>query len=535
MFEAKISAPATSAISPVLQIRYSQVARSPVKSESTPKPASVRVARGESAMWLRLFKRLESTGSLQSRIRDMLTHAVHEGILPPGAPVPSTRLLAHELGVSRLTVTRALEHLCDNGLLIARARSGHYVSASALRGRAVSLARDGVAGTARSPSWESRLKLRPGAQRNISKPRDWQTAAYPFIYGQFDASLFPLAQWRECALESMHARAIMHWAPDHIDRDHEPLIDQIQQRLLPARGIWAKREEILVTSGAQHATFLLAQLLVGPRTMIGMEDPGYPDARNNFLLRTAALRPLAVDAEGLVVDARLARCRYVYVTPSHQCPTTVTMTLQRRQKLLHYASRHDIVVIEDDHESELNFSSQPTAALKSLDTDGRVIYIGSLSKTLAHGLRLGYMVAPVALIAELRALRRLMLRHPATNNEHTAARFIAHGFHEVFVRRLNTAYRERANVMQQALRSFLPQAQFRQAQGGSALWVELPAGVDTQQLAAKALVQGIIIEPGAVFFAGLRPPARTMRLGYSSIAADRIAPGIAKLAGLLQR
>ncbi len=501
-------------------------------------PVRVRLARSESsAMWMRLFKRFEMRGGLQARIRDMLTHAVHEGILAPGSTVPSSRFLASELGVSRLTVTRALEHLCDDGVITSRPRSGHYVNVDARRTHPQALApMPALAGqTPRDPAWESRLKLRPSAQRNIHKPADWQKLPFPFIYGQFDTSLFPLAQWRECAMESMHVGAIRAWAPDHIDRDHEPLIDQIQQRLLPARGIWAKREEILVTAGAQHATFLLAQLLAGPRTVVGMENPGYPDARNNFLLRTAAVRPLAVDGEGLVVGASLAGCRYVYVTPSHQCPTTVTMSLARREKLLRHAERHDVVVIEDDHESELNFSSHPTAALKSLDTTGRVIYLGSLSKTLAHGLRLGYMVAPAALIVELRALRRLMLRHPPTNNAHTAALFIAHGFHEVFVRRLNAAYRERADILQQSLHRFLPQVQFRQAQGGSALWVELPVGIDSQVLAQSCLAQGIVIEPGAVFFAGARAPCRFVRLGYSSIAADRIAPGIARLADLLRR
>jgi len=364
-----------------------------------------RLIRGETAMWLRLFKRVDNGSSLQARIRDMFTYAVHEGLLEPGAALPSTRQLAQELGVSRLTVTRALEQLCDIGLTETRARSGHYVCPDALRGRApLPEAQGADPATVKPPQWASRLKLRPTDQVNIQKPANWQSLPFPFIYGQFDASLFPLAQWRECALESMHVGAIRSWAPDHIDRDHEPLIDQIQQRLLPARGIWARRDEILVTAGAQQATFLLSQLLIGPRTVVGIEDPGYPDARNNFLLRTKQVRGLPVDAEGVVVDNALTRCHYVYVTPSHQCPTTVTMSLARRQRLLEQADRHDIVVIEDDHESELNFSSQPTAALKSLDTCGRVIYIGSLSKTLAHGLRIGYLVAPAPLIAELRAL-----------------------------------------------------------------------------------------------------------------------------------
>ncbi len=487
-------------------------------------------------MWARLFKRVDNGNNLQARIRDMFTYAVHEGLLEPGAALPSTRQLADELGVSRLTVTLALEHLCDIGLTESRPRSGHYVCQDALRGRAQqSATQRAETSAARAPQWESRLKLHPSAQTNIHKPSNWQSLPFPFIYGQFDADLFPLAQWRECAMESMHVGAIRSWAPDHIDRDHEPLIDQIQQRLLPARGIWARRDEILVTAGAQQATFLLAQLLIGPRTVVGIENPGYPDARNNFLLRTAKVRALPVDEEGVVIGKALTRCRYVYVTPSHHCPTTVTMSLARRQSLLDLVERHDIVVIEDDHESELNFLSQPTAALKSLDSSGRVIYLGSLSKTLAHGLRIGYLVAPAPLIAELRALRRLMLRHPATNNEHTAALFIAHGFHETLVRRLNTAYRERARVLQQSLDDCLPQARYQQAQGGSALWVALPAGNDTRELAQRALEHGIVIEPGAVFFGGTCPPTHYMRLGYSSIAVDRIAQGISELAALIRQ
>ncbi len=494
-------------------------------------PRSPRAAVPVSAMWARLFRRFPR-GTLQMRIRDMLAQAVHEGLLAPGAALPSSRALARSLGVSRMTVALALEHLCDVGLVVARPRSGHRVHPQALQHRA--LIAEPVAETAtppprRAPGWGARLKMRPSSQRNIRKPADWQQQPYPFIYGQFDATLFPLAQWRECAHESIHVAAIRSWAPDHIDADHAPLIEQIHQRLLPARGIWARRDEILVTAGAQHGMFLLTQLLVGPRTVVGIEDPGYPDARNNLLLRSAALRPLPVDEQGLIVSGALRHCRYVYVTPSHQCPTTVTMSLERRQHLLAAAQRHDVIVIEDDHESELNFEHRPRAALKSLDTAGRVIYLGSLSKTLAHGLRLGYVVAPAELVAELRALRRLMLRHPPTNNEHTAALFIAHGYHERFVQRLNSAYRERAAALHQALARELPAFRARPAEGGSALWVGAPAGVDTRALAARALEHGVVVEPGDVFFAAARPPGSWLRLGYSSIPVERIAPGVRAL------
>jgi GntR family transcriptional regulator/MocR family aminotransferase len=488
--------------------------------------------RSSSIMWQRLFKRFAGrSATLQGQIRDMLANAIMDGLLEAGAALPSSRALADALGVSRVTVTLALQHLCDAGLVESRARSGYFVGSAAQPSR-LAASRAPVPDDA-AVQWPARLRLRPADQRNIAKPQDWQKQPYPFIYGQFDATLFPMAAWRECALETLHVGAIRGWAPDHIDQDHAPLIDQIQQRLLPARGIWARRDEILLTCGAQQATFMLATLLVDRDTTVGIEDPGYPDARNNFALRTERIVRLPVDGEGLMVGESLADCRYVYVTPSHQCPTTVTMSLARRQALLGAAQEHDIVVIEDDHESELAHDGHPTAALRSLDGSGRVIYLGSLSKTLAHGLRLGYVVAPARLIVELRALRRLILRHPPANNAHTAARFIAHGHHEAFVRRLNLAYRDRARALRDALERHAPALRSTPAHGGSALWVTAPGGIDTRALATRALEHGIVVEPGDVFFGAQRPPRHTMRLGYSSIPADRIEAGVKRLARLL--
>ncbi len=482
-------------------------------------------------MWPRLFKRFEAGAStLQGQLRDMLVHAVLEGFIAPGQALPSSRLLASTLGLSRSTVTLALQALVDKGLLEARARSGLFVSEQLAATYLGARQRADAATEPHGVRWATRLKLRPSDQRNIQKPSDWQQQPYPFIYGQFDATLFPNADWRECVLETLQGRSLRRWAPDHIDRDDDALVEQIHHRLLPARGIWADRDEILVTTGAQQATFLLSTLLLGPATVVGMENPGYPDARNNFLLRTRHVRSLRVDEHGLVLGTGLTGCRYVYVTPSHQCPTTVTMPLQRRLDLLARASHDDFVVIEDDHESELNFSGQPTPALKSLDTQARVIYLGSLSKTLAHGLRLGYVVAPAELIRELRALRRLVMRHVATNNQQAAASFIGHGHQEAFVRRLNNAYRDRAQVLRQAMAQHAPTLTPLNAHGGSALWASAPKTVDTRALAARLYPQGVVVEPGDVFYAGARQPKHHLRIGYSSIPLERIDAGVRVLA-----
>ncbi|MEO8250300.1 MAG: PLP-dependent aminotransferase family protein, partial [Burkholderiales bacterium] len=298
-------------------------------------------------------------------------------------------------------------------------------------------------------------------------------------------------------------------------------------------GIWAERDQILITSGAQQGLFLLSELLIGAETNVGMETPGYPDARNNFALRTQRIHDLQVDAHGLVPGPELSGCNYVFVTPSHQCPTTVTLSLERRHALLERADRNDFIVIEDDHESELNFSAQPTPALKSLDSAQRVIYLGSLSKTLAHGLRLGFVVAPAELIRELRALRRLMMRHVASNNQHAAANFIAHGFHEAHLRRLIAFYRERAQRLREALAEHAPQLDPAEASGGSALWVTGPPGLDTRRLAMRLYQEGVVIEPGDVFHPATGAPCNRMRIGYSSIALERIEPGVRLMAEVL--
>jgi len=487
-------------------------------------------------MWPRLFGRFDGhSRTLQGQLRDVLVHAVMEGFLSPGEVLPSSRVLARMLKLSRTTVTLALQALADKGLIVSKARSGYFVSEQLQATYLGARQRADAAPVAGAVSWAERLKLHPSAQRNIQKSAVWQQQPYPFIYGQFDSTLFPTADWRECVLESLQSRALRRWAPDHIDRDDETLVEQIHRRLLPARGIWAEADQILVTAGAQQAIFLLATLLVGPSTVVGVEDPGYPDARNNLLLRTRHVRALRVDEQGLVPSAALAECRYVYVTPSHQCPTTVTMPLQRRLDLLAQAERDDFVVIEDDHESELNFSGKPSPSLKSLDTQARVIYLGSLSKTLAHGLRLGYVVAPAELVRELRALRRLVMRHVPTNNQQVAASFIAHGHQEAFVRRLNIAYRERAQALLAALALHAPALQPVSAQGGSALWLRAHKGVDTRELAQRLYAQGVIVESGDVFFASARRPRRHLRIGYSSIPVERIEAGVRVIARELNR
>lgn len=480
-------------------------------------------------IWAKLFPKFSgSSTTLQGRVREMMVHSILMGLVPAGAKVPPSRSLADALGLSRNTVSLALQVLVDKGFLISSSRSGLVVNGDILLGQANRLTPLAVAPS--GLQWDKRLVSRLGHQRNIIKPANWQDYAYPFVYGQFDASLVPLKDWRDCSHQALFAPAVKKWAQNHIDRDSAALVDQIQHRLLPARGIMARRDEILITAGSQMACYLLANVLVDRKTVVGIEDPGYPDARNNFLLRSDHVKALPIDADGLIASRAMGQCAYVFVTPSHQCPTTVTMSLKRRQEILELANKRDVVLLEDDHESELNFSGRPLPALKSLDNDGRVIYLGSLSKTLVHSLRIGYIVAPAELIRELRALRRLIMRHEPTNNSHTASLFIAQGHHDAFIRKLNVTYRERREILTSAFSRYLPEFQIMPSQGGSGAWIKGPDGFNSQSLAENCTARGVLIEPGDIFFSKSSNKNQThFRLGYSAIHGSLIDAGVREI------
>ncbi|PWG64549.1 2-aminoadipate aminotransferase [Spiribacter halobius] len=491
--------------------------------------------RSDGAMWSRLFELDTQCGiSLQQQIRETLVGAILDGHIPVDVPLPSSRELARQLGVARNTVMLAYQHLVDEGYLLARERSGFYVNPEMHRRNLAPGEPDAAAAAVEGcVRWDARLMARPSAQRNIVKPIDWERYEYPFIYGQMDPAMFPLNDWRECYRQALSVQGVRDLVRDRLDADDPLLVEQIRTRVLPKRGVWAAPEEILVTLGTQNALYLLAGLLVSRHTRVGIEDPGYPDARNILQMMSDAVVPLPLDEQGLVIGEHLDACDYVFVTPSHQSPTTVTLPAGRRKALLERAAQAGFVIIEDDYESEINFLGSPTPALKSYDRQGRVLYVGSLSKTLDPGLRIGYLVGPPDLIREARALRRLMLRHPPTNNQHAAAQFLALGHHDALTQRLGNVYRERWQAMGEALNEHLPDTFRMPTFGGTSYWIRGPSALDARRLAARAAEAGIFFEPGDVNFLSERPPQHCFRLGFSSIPVERIEPGIRRLAGLI--
>jgi GntR family transcriptional regulator/MocR family aminotransferase len=485
------------------------------------------------AAWDQLFARTAHSGhSLQVRVREMIVAAVAEGLIGIEAVLPSSRTLADALSISRNTVLLAYQRLIDEELVETRPRSGYFV-----RPQAMASFRNfrGITGERRAglPDVRRWLTRCPSGQRHISISQGRASVPYPFIYGQFDPTLFPTNAWRECVYRSLSVLEIRGWAADPSESDDPYLIEQIRTRILPRRGIWVDADEIMMTLGAQQALYIFSELLIDANVTVGVEEPGFPDARNIFSLRTTRLCPLPVDADGVIPERIPEECRIVFVTPGRHCPTGVALSAARRQALLRIIQDRDLLVIEDDYESNDGTTAHEAPTLRAQDPSGRVFYIGSLSKTLAPGLRLTFIVGPRELIHEARALRRLMLLHTPTNNQRALANFLALGHFDRLVRRGFETVSERAAVICESLARRLPGFQWNYSPGASHVWVRGPDSLDCRAFAARAEAAGVLIEPGDVFFAADAPPCNYFRVGFSSIAANRIGRGIEILTQVL--
>lgn len=479
-------------------------------------------------IWYKIFQATENLGlNLQGRVCRMIFTAISQGYLKTGAPVPSSRFFADYLGVARNTVVIAFQQLVAENILESRYRSGHFVRLEF----SVEHWKDQIDQTNQTfqYDWSKRLNKGLSRQNNLVKPLDWARYPFPFIYGQHDPENFPTAAWRECSLKALSAKDASLWAQDLTQQgDDMHLINAIRQHILPTRGIVADESEILLTVGSQNALYMLADLLIDSHSVVGIEDPGYPDVRNIFALRTPQLRALPLDQEGVCLD-ELSGCDYIYVTPGRQCPTGISMSAQRRLQVLALAEKNDSIIIEDEYDAQILVQNATIPALKSQDQHGRVIYVGSLSKPIAPGLRLGYIVANAQLIQELRYLRRLMLRHPNLFTQRVFAFFIEMGYYHSMLRRQHLAHSERVEILIDSIRHYLPEWQVNSTNGGASCWVNA-GNIDTQLLSQQAMKSGVFVEPGHAFF--LTPSVENqcyLRLGIGSIAKDKIKAGIKQL------
>ena len=469
-------------------------------------------------------------GTLQQRIRQMVAEAIIAGRLRPGDRLPSSRGLAAHLGVSRITVTLAYGDLVASDYLVAEGRSGFFVSATA----PVQMPFQPQAGQGDvTVDFDALLGRRFSAFARQARPENWRAYPYSFIYGQADPALFDHQNWRLCALRALGKGDFDALTADYYERDDPLLIEYILRNILPRRGIAARPDEVLLTLGAQNALWLSAQVLLSPGRHAVMENPGYPGVRSVLGQTGARVSAVDVDADGLPPDALPGGADVVFITPSHHCPTNATMPVARRLALLAAASARNLLIVEDDYEFEMSFLKPVAPSLKSLDTEGRVIYAGSFSKSLFPGLRLGYLVGPAAFIREVRALRAQVLRHPPGHVQRTAAYFLSLGHYDALINRMRLAFRRRRQVMDEAIAQHGLTSAGQGGFGGSSFWMRAPGGVDTGVLARQLQGRGVLIEPGREFFDPADAPGQYYRLAYSSIPLTRISDGISLIAGAI--
>lgn len=450
-----------------------------------------------------LVGRKDLSGQIYRQLRD----AILDGRLRASEPVPPTRELARRLAVSRNTVAVAYDRLAAEGFLYSRAGAGTFVqdagaaprgapAASPLRPRRI---------------WDG-LEVWPRPMPGIR----WDLRA-----GVPDVRLFPFEAWRRITAGVLRPSGLRDAASAGDPAGLAHLREAIARHVGVSRSVRAGAADVLVTSGTQQAIDLIVRVLLEPGDVVAVEDPGYPPVV--MLLRAAGLRVVGVpvDAEGLRVDELPGAARAVYVTPSHQFPLGMPMSLPRRRALLDWARRRDAVIVEDDYDTEFRYGGRPIEPLQSIDEDGRVLYTGTFSKVMRPVLRLGFLVAPPSLHRALRLARYASSWHAELPAQAALARFIDEGLLARHVRRSRRAYQARHERMAELAGRWSRPVP---AEAGLHLSAPLPAGTDDAAVARRALDAGIGLFALSEF-AVTGPAAPGLVLGYG--AADEAAIGAA--------
>lgn len=492
--------------------------------------------------------------ALHQQVYDELRNAVLTGRLVTGARLPSTRLLSDALSVSRNTVVTAFEQLIAEGYLESRTGDGTYVSCAlpddmlAVRTPAIP-AKSGSTTTAKvvhqnanSNGHVTRQPIilsRSSQAVESAKLGQWiaDDDPRPFRPDTLALDHFPTHIWSRLVARcwrNVTTRLLSYAEPE----GYRPLREAIAAYLGISRGVRCAPEQVLVTSGSQQGIDLAARTLLDPGDPVWMENPGYRGALGALIAVGAKLVPVPVDDEGLRVDVGEMACpkaRMAYVTPSHQYPTGVTMTLTRRLALLHWAKRASAWIVEDDYDSEFRYCGRPLSALQGLDAADRVVYVGTFSKVLFPSLRLGYVVMPVDLIEAFTRAHALTNRQLPTIDQAVAAEFISEGHFARHIRRMRALYAERQDMLVVAVRRELgDQLEINCAEAGLHVVGWLPQGVDDKHASQAALEYGVETPPLSRY--AMKPlPRGGLMLGYAALNERQIRDGARRLRQALSR
>ena len=468
---------------------------------------------------------------LHRQLYEALRRAMLDGKLGAGERLPSSRDLAQDLNLSRNTVVAAINQLSVEGYLESRVGSGTYVNDNVPRVNAGAAARPHARG-APNPA-PGRLSARGQALATTFCAT--QLEVQPFTPGIADFSAFPLTLWQR--LQNKHWRMTY---PDMLDYNdsggYAPLRRAIADYLRVFRSVQLDADQVIVTTGTQQSLELCARLLADHGDTVWVEDPAYWGAAKAFMATGLAIHPVPVDDEGIHPGAadNTHPPKLIYLTPSHQYPTGAVMSLARRHQLLSTARAHGAWVLEDDYDSEYRFSGPPISSLEGLDVDGRVLYMGTFSKVLYPGIKLGYLIVPKVLVAAFKQAHYDLNRPGQMPLQAALAEFIEMGHFSSALRRARQSYGERRAALLEALKPVLTQDTYISgAEQGLHLCLRLPPQVDDQALAQRIAQQGLTVRPlsayclarhdlkGLVIGYGYAPLSEIQRCGPVLAAAVR--------------
>jgi GntR family transcriptional regulator/MocR family aminotransferase len=478
------------------------------------------------------FIHIDARHGRQTQIYHAIRRAILDGSLQPGARLLSSRALADDLGVSRTTTLLAYEQLTAEGYLTPRYGSGTFV-ASELPDDLPEARRDAQHSPSGHPPLSNRGTMLSGlptsARRLPGPPR-------AFRIGVPALDRFPHRLWAQLVNRRLRATTVAQL--DYSDpAGQRSLREAIAAHVSAARGTTCTADQVIVVAGAQRGLELIFRALLDPGDEAVMEDPGYPGARNALSSAGGVPIDVRVDADGIDVNA-IAACggcpRVAYVTPSHQFPLGVPMSLTRRLALLRWARDAGAWIVEDDYDSEYRYGARPVPCLHGLATDGRVVYVGSFSKTLFPALRLGFLVVPTDLLASLASIRRATDLHPPAFEQLVVADMIADGHYDRHLRRMRAVCRERLDALCDAADRWGAGAlRLRPVHTGLHAVADLAADIDLDRLLDEAATQQVEVMPLSAYIAERTTPPRALVLGFGSVEPNAVRRGMERLARAL--